>query len=68
MASNLKNEIVIFFSYILIIFHCVQLTRTSDTFREELYIKPLSSGHVYSYFQFTTILNADAQTNPCKLI
>lgn len=26
----------------------------SDRFNEELYIKPLNSGHIYTYFQFTT--------------
>lgn len=29
----------------------------SDSFHEELLIKRLSSGHVYSYFQFTTLWN-----------
>ncbi|XP_046675490.1 LOW QUALITY PROTEIN: GPI transamidase component PIG-T-like [Homalodisca vitripennis] len=28
-----------------------------DEFHEELMIKPLASGHVYSYFQFTTLWN-----------
>lgn len=31
----------------------------SDSFTEELFIKPLSSGHVYSYFLFTTRWNID---------
>ncbi len=28
-----------------------------DSFQEELFIKPLSSGHVYAHFQFTTTWN-----------
>ncbi|KAK8787914.1 phosphatidylinositol glycan anchor biosynthesis class T [Amblyomma americanum] len=31
----------------------------SDSFTEELFIKPLSSGHVYNYFLFTTRWNID---------
>lgn len=27
----------------------------NDSFDEELFIKPLPSGHVYAYFQFTTL-------------
>lgn len=27
----------------------------NDSFDEELFIKPLTSGHVYAYFQFTTL-------------
>ena len=28
-----------------------------DSLREELFIRPLPSGHVYSHFQFTTTWN-----------
>lgn len=34
-------------------------TQHSDSFTEELFIKPLSSGHVYNYFLFTTRWNID---------
>lgn len=30
------------------------LTASIDKFNEELFIKALHSGHVYTYFQFTT--------------
>ena len=30
---------------------------TEETFAEELFIKPLPTGHLYSYFQFTTLWN-----------
>ena len=36
-----------------------------DTFREELFFKPLQSGHIYSHFQFTTIWNVSL-TNGSK--
>ncbi|XP_077982557.1 GPI-anchor transamidase component PIGT-like [Glandiceps talaboti] len=32
---------------------------SQDNFDEELYIKPLSSGHVYTHFQFTTTWDID---------
>lgn len=34
-----------------------------DSFHEELFIKPLISGHVYSYFQFTTLWEVDQKFN-----
>lgn len=36
---------------------------SNDIFHEELYMKPLPSGHVYSYFQFTTIWNTSFEIN-----
>ncbi|XP_034944073.1 GPI transamidase component PIG-T [Chelonus insularis] len=35
----------------------------NDSFDEELFIKPLPSGHVYAYFQFTTLWNITKQHN-----
>ncbi|KAK6623722.1 hypothetical protein RUM43_009574 [Polyplax serrata] len=37
---------------------------SGDSFREELFIKPLTNGHVYSYFQFTTVWNTSSRSNP----
>lgn len=37
----------------------------NDKFHEELYMKPLPSGHVYSYFQFTTVWNTSFEFNTC---
>ncbi|KAI5704721.1 hypothetical protein M8J76_010520 [Diaphorina citri] len=34
-----------------------------DSFHEELFIKPLLSGHIYSYFQFTTLWEIDGNFN-----
>nr|CAD7256332.1 unnamed protein product [Timema shepardi] len=34
-----------------------------DYFDEELLLKPLPSGHVYAYFQFTTLWDVDPQFN-----
>jgi len=33
-----------------------------DSFHEELMIKPLPSGHVYAYFQFTTLWDYEGDT------
>lgn len=38
---------------------------SNDMFHEELYLKPLPSGHVYSYFQFTTVWNTSFEFNTC---
>lgn len=35
----------------------------SDSFHEELLLKPLDNGKVYSYFQFTTLWNKSLETN-----
>lgn len=51
---------------LILICSIFQSIRTKDIFHEELFIKPLFSGHVFSYFQFTTIWDADARANPCK--
>jgi hypothetical protein len=37
----------------------------SDEFHEELVIKPLKSGHIYNYFQFTTKWDLEKK-NDCK--
>lgn len=38
-----------------------------DHFEEELYLKPLPSGHIYSNFQFTTIWNVPFEAESCEL-
>lgn len=38
----------------------------TDTFDEELMLKPLPNGHVYAYFQFTTLWEAENNVNTCK--
>jgi phosphatidylinositol glycan class T len=38
-----------------------------DYFDEELLLKPLPSGHVYAYFQFTTIWDIESEDASCKL-
>ncbi|KAL1458164.1 hypothetical protein WDU94_008333 [Cyamophila willieti] len=40
-------------------FHGSLGLKHKDSFHEELFMKPLVSGHVYSYFQFTTIWEID---------
>lgn len=43
----------------LVIQYSISKDQHSDSFTEELFIKPLSSGHVYNYFLFTTRWNID---------
>lgn len=38
----------------------------SDSFTEELFIKPLSSGHVYNYFLFTTRWKIGNEKETCR--
>jgi hypothetical protein len=40
----------------------------NDFFYEELMLKPLSSNHVYAYFQFTTIWEAAKRTEIRKQV
>ncbi|XP_043268250.1 GPI transamidase component PIG-T [Venturia canescens] len=43
-------------SLLLIVTNVMKIVSThSDSFDEELLLKPLPSGHVYAYFQFTTL-------------
>lgn len=43
----------------LVIQYSISKDQHRDSFTEELFIKPLSSGHVYNYFLFTTRWNID---------
>lgn len=45
--------------YIIFIILYISYTNAqSDTFHEELILKPLPSGYIYAFFQFTTIWEA----------
>uniref|UniRef100_A0A1B6C6L0 GPI transamidase component PIG-T n=1 Tax=Clastoptera arizonana TaxID=38151 RepID=A0A1B6C6L0_9HEMI len=54
----------LFFVNLIYIFivdgHCLSI---KDSFHEELLLKPLPSGHVYSYFQFTTLWKTNFETS-----
>lgn len=40
---------------------------SKDEYHEELLIKPLPTGHVYTYFQFTTLWDVDIKDHEaCK--
>jgi hypothetical protein len=40
---------------------------SKEEFHEELLIKPLPTGHVYTYFQFTTLWDVDMKNHEaCK--
>lgn len=45
------RQVLVLFCF-LVNFH--DLNASPDKFNEELFIKALHSGHVYTYFQFTT--------------
>jgi hypothetical protein len=46
--------------------YCVICTPLKDYFDEELLLKPLPSGHVYAYFQFTTLWDVEFEATSCK--
>nr|CAD7571014.1 unnamed protein product [Timema californicum] len=49
---------------IILLVFCMYITfgiSQKDYFDEELLLKPLPSGHVYAYFQFTTLWDVDPQ-------
>ena len=54
-----------------IAFSCLFLSvslATEDAFHEELIIRPLSTGHVYTHFQFSTVWHVDVEDpKACKL-
>ena len=56
---------------ISVVLLCVVITvvrSQSDRFDEELFVRPLQSGHVYSHFQFTTRWDVDQSDQlACKL-
>lgn len=41
-------------NFIYLIIFYLKLSNANDKFSEELFIKPLPTGHVNTYFQFTT--------------
>ena len=61
----------LFWQLFLVFCCCVFSLEASknDDYFEELYIKPLQSGHVSFYFQFTTKWNVSVQeADNCKMI
>lgn len=58
------------FVSVLLCLQCVSsviCTPQKDYFDEELLLKPLPSGHVYAYFQFTTLWDVEFEATSCKL-
>jgi hypothetical protein len=53
--------------FVSLILHSITCAPQKDYFDEELLLKPLSSGHVYAYFQFTTIWEVEFEATSCKL-
>lgn len=64
MSSAISPAFIIFFT----IFTLSSGFVLEDKFEEELYLKPLPSGHIYSTFQFTTIWNVPFEAQSCKFL
>lgn len=52
---SIKLKSCIFF-LCLLIHHCLS---TEDIYKEELYVRPLSTGHTYFNLLFTTVVSPD---------
>lgn len=59
----MRDAIVFLLTVLLTNISCSFCYKPKDSFHEELFIKPLASGHVYSYFQFTTLWEVDKNFN-----
>ena len=48
---------------------CLSLSfAAKDVFHEQLFLRPLKTGHVYAHFQFTTVWDVDIRdSKACKL-
>ena len=63
---KIKPAILVFFCFLAVNILANNVNAAQkDTFDEELFIKPFSSGHELFFFQFTTVWNT---RNPCELI
>lgn len=53
---------------VVVILSCLNciVTSASDYFTEELLLKPLYSGQIYTHFHFTTIWDIDPDSETCK--
>lgn len=61
-----STAFVILYLQLVFSFPSVLSINNPDEFHEELLVKPLASGHVYSYFQFTTLWRKPNLQNTCK--
>jgi hypothetical protein len=62
-------EVLRMFVTVLMCLYCISAvicTPQKDYFDEELLLKPLPSGHVYAYFQFTTLWDIELEATTCK--
>jgi hypothetical protein len=66
---NMKAVLNTFASVVLFLHStiCVTSVPSKDYFDEELLLKPLPSGHIYAYFQFTTVWDVEFEATSCKL-
>ena len=61
MADKLKRKLLLFYFASTVV--VVAVIAKNDQFHEELLLKPMTSGHVYAYFQFTTIWEVDTSAD-----
>ena len=64
MGGGTLLKVVLFCSYFT--GKSINCSVQKDTFTEELFIKPLPTGHLYSFFQFTTKWDVDPEQTVCK--
>ena len=64
MGGRLVGTIVFFICTVICCHGSVNDSK--DSFTEELFIKPLPTGHLYSYFQFTTKWDVNPEETKCK--
>jgi phosphatidylinositol glycan class T len=63
------KAVLVAFASVALFVHSISCTSVpwKDYFDEELLLKPLPSGHIYAYFQFTTVWDVEFEANSCKL-
>jgi phosphatidylinositol glycan class T len=65
---NMKAALIAYASAVFFLHSTVSVscTPSKDFFDEELLLKPLPSGHIYAYFQFTTVWDVEFEATSCK--
>ena len=57
----MKFSFKTYISFLFGLFSLILINASSESFNEELLIKPLPTGHVYSFFQFITKWDVDPE-------
>ena len=59
--QKMKFSFKTYISFLFGLFSLILINASSESFNEELLIKPLPTGHVYSFFQFITKWDVDPE-------